>query len=287
MFYIFYGDNELARDEALASLLERVEDAGGCNIQRFDGRTVTFEALRHACDTPPFLSDRRIVIVRGLLERLKQGGKTFQEALLAYLPHLPATTRLFFIEGSRVDRRLGIWKLATRLAEVNPPRAFIREFAAPEPARLPAWIGRRARRHGGEITPQAARALAEAAGHCDLRLLDQELAKLVDYAGGHPITPEMVRLLVPYTRESNIFALLDAVARRDECRALRELDNVLRADAAPAYVLFMIVRQVRILLHVKDLSAQGITKRDIQARLRLHPYVVEKALRQVAGFSFS
>ncbi len=287
MFYIFYGDNELARDEALAALLERVEDAGGFNVQRFDGRSVTFEELRHACDTPPFLGDRRIVIVRGLLERLKQGPKSFQEALVAYLPHLPTTTRLFFIEGERVDRRLAIWKLAATLADADPPRAFVREFKVPTPAQLPGWIQQRVRRKGGEITPHAAHVLAETAGHCGLRLLDQELDKLVDYAGGEPITPDVVRLLVPYARETNIFALLDAIARRDGRRALQELDDLVRANAAPAYVLFMIVRQVRILLHVKDLHAQGLSRREIQARLRLHPYVVEKGLRQVRGFSFS
>ncbi len=287
MFYIFYGDNELARDEALAALLSRAgTELDDFNVSRFDGKAVTFEELRHACDTPPFLGERRVVIVYGLLERLKQGPKAFQEQLVEYLPHLPETTRLFFLEGAGVDRRMAVWKLAEKLATANPPRGFIREFAVPSPAQLPRWIQQRARKKGGQITPQAAQLLAEVVG-TDLRLLDQELEKLVNYAGGQVITPKMVQQLVPYTQQANIFALLDAIAQRNERQALRQLATLLRANAAPTYVLFMIARQMRILLHVKELRAQGASTQEIRRRLNLHPYVVEKALRQVRHFSTS
>ncbi len=287
MFYIFYGDNELARDEAVAALLDRAgTDLDDFNVSRFDGKTVAFEELRHACDTPPFLGDRRIVLVYGLLERLKQGPKAFQEQLVEYLPHLPATTRLFFLEGPGVDRRMAVWKLAEKLAAADPPRGFIREFAVPGPAQLPRWIQRRVRKKGGQISPQAAHLLAEVAG-TDLRLLDQELEKLVNYAGGQVITPEMVQRLVPSTQQANIFALLDAIGQRDERQALRQLALLLGTNAAPAYVLFMIARQMRILLHVKELSTQGASSQEIRKRLNLHPYVVERALREVRHFSAS
>lgn len=286
MFYIFYGDNELARNEALAALLSRAGELNDFNISRFDGKAVTFEELRQACDTPPFLGDRRIVIVYGLLEHLKQGPKAFQEQLLEYLPRLPGTTRLFFIEGPSVDRRMAVWKLAEQLAKADPPRCFIREFSTPAAAELPRWIQRRVRQKGGQISSQAAQLLAQEVG-ADLRLLDQELEKLVDYAAGEVITPHMVRLLVPYTHQTSIFALLDAIAQRDGRQALRQLAALLGANMAPPYILFMIARQMRILLHVKDLSKQGLSLSEIRKRLNLHPYVAEKALQQVRHFSTS
>ena len=54
---------------------------------------------------------------------------------------------------------------------------------------------------------------------------------------------------------------------------------------AATYILFMVARQLRILLGVKELAAQRLRPDDIAAQLGQRPFVVRKALEQVRGFS--
>ncbi|HBY92536.1 MAG: DNA polymerase III subunit delta [Ardenticatenaceae bacterium] len=284
MFYIFYGADDLARDEALNAILSRVPDPAMAelNTTRLDGRRTTFPELRHSCDTIPFLAERRIVIVEGLLERLKGGPKEFADQLSDYLGTLPAHARLFLIEGEKIDKRTALWKRAVKFAEAK--KGVIREFEKPKREALPRWIQARTRQKSGQIDARAAAELATFVGD-DLRLLDSEIDKLVTYAGGETITSETVQLLVPYTAEANIFGLMDAISQRDPRRALTSLQQLLAEGAAPPYLHFMLTRQIRILLQVRELSEFGSTSTEIRQKLALHPFIVEKTLKQVGKFS--
>ena len=53
------------------------------NTVVLDGRTTTLNEIRHHCDTMPFLADRRLVLVKGLLERLGQKGSHADEPIPA------------------------------------------------------------------------------------------------------------------------------------------------------------------------------------------------------------
>lgn len=286
MFYIFFGADDLSRDEALRGLLARVPDAAMAelNTTRLDGRKVTFSELRHACDAMPFLTDRRIVIVTGLLERLKNGPKEMADQLRDYLGALPATARLFLVESDKIDRRLALWKTAQQLAAQN--RGVIKEFAAPEKGTLPTWIRQRTQRHGGKIEPRAAEELATYLPD-DLRLLDAEIDKLVTYAGERPITLHDVHLLVPYAAEANIFEMADAIGRRDVRGAVARLQRLIADGEHPLRLLPMISRQVRMLLQLKELSEAGATPNEIREKLGLHPFVIQKTLPQTKNFSFA
>lgn len=285
MFYIFYGDDNVARDEALQNLLNRVKNPGmgDLNTTKLDGGDITFNDLRNACDAMPFLGERRIVIVNDLLKRFKQGNKDFYDKLVDYLPTMPDTTRLFFIEEG-IDKRLKVWKLAQELAQKDPPEAYVREFATPAQQQLPTWIRRRVHKKGGKIDGQAANMLAEVIGD-DVRLLDAELEKLVNYAGGDVIDAHMVELLVPYTQQANIFDMVDAIGQRNAALALRRLQHLLNENAAPTYLLHMIVRQIRLLLQFRELSDLGLTQKEIRNKTGQHPFVVQKGIQQANNFS--
>lgn len=285
MFYIFFGDDKVARDEALQNLLSRVSDPGmgDLNTTKLDGGDIAFNDVRNACDALPFLGERRIVIIKGLLQRFKQGNKDFYEKLVEYLPAMPDTTRLFFIEDD-IDKRLKIWKLAQELAEKDPPEAYVREFATPKQQQLPAWIRRRVHKKGGKIDGRAASMLAEVIGE-DVRLLDSELEKLVNYAGGEVIDTHMVELLVPYTQQANIFDMVDAIGQRKAALALRRLQQLLNENAAPTYLLHMIVRQIRLLLQFRELTDLGMTQKEVREKTGQHPFVVQKGIQQAKNFS--
>ncbi len=288
MFYIFHGDDELTRTEQLAEMRAQMGDPAmaDLNTTYLEGAALTMAQLHEACDALPLFSERRVVIVTNFLGRFNDGGKSqagkdMLEALLDYLPDLSDSLRLFFVEDSVLPQTHPVVKLAQKHKE-----GFVQVFTTPHRKELSHWVIQRVKHRGGLIEGPAAVALAEAVGE-NLRLLDSEIEKLITYVGGSApmITLAHVDLLVPYTGESNVFVMVDAIGKRDAKTALRMLHKLLEDRQEPMALFGMITRQIRILIQVKDMSADGLAASTIASRAGLHPYVAEKAQKQAMNFS--
>jgi len=303
VFYILHGEDEFSRALALVQL--RQACAGGdpamveLNTTFLDGARLTLGELRHHCDVIPFLATCRQVIVHGLLSRLAPGRKASEEGgaeeepawkraylqdLAAYLPGLPSTTVLFFVENKVIAASQAILKLA-RAQEGNGAE-FVRQFDPPKDAELPGWIHRWVRGKKGTIGGEAVTLLAALVGN-DLRLLDQEIEKLLLYAGERQISSDDVRALVSRARETSIFDLVDCVGRRQADESLRLLHGMLEDGEHPLYLLTMLARQVRILIQVSELRDRRLSESEMTSRLKLHPYVVKKGLAQARNFTLA
>ncbi len=270
------------------------------NTTILDGNQVTLGELRHVCDTIPFMADRRLAIVHGLLSRLSPAARSrgkkrppdqepvwkerFLEDLASYLPNLPPTTRLLLIEHRTLPGSNPIVKLAT--SPEMKGKGFVKLFKQPRDWDMPNWIQERSRSKGGQISREATDLLVILVGN-DLRLLDQEIEKLLIYADGRQVTTQDVQALVSRARETSIFDLVDCVGRRQTDKALSLLHRLLDDGQAPLYLLSMVARQIRILLQIKDLQAQHLSQQEIAKRLSLHPYVVEKGHAQAQNFAMS
>lgn len=290
MYYVFHGDDEFTRSEAVAELKAKMGDPATADVNTtiLNGRNLTLSELIHACDAVPFMGERRLVIVEDMLQRFdpQKGGRSdadqkLVEGLRDYLPSLPETTRLIFDDSKSLHGNNPIIRQAQQ-----DSHGYVQEFEVPRRGAVSGWITHRVQEKGGEIQSGAVMALG-AYGEDDLRLLDQEIEKLLTYAGERPITEADVRRLVPAATESDIFAMVDALGQRDYREAVTRLHELLEAGEPPTYLLYMITRQFRILTQVKELAGQGMRQSAIQSALSLHPFVVKKALAQARNFSLS
>lgn len=290
MYYIFHGDDEFSLSEALTGLIGRMGDPGmvDINTTRLDGRSADLSELIHACDAVPFLGERRLVIVEQMLERFdpRRGGRSeadqaLVEGLRDYLGDLPDTTRLVFVETKTLHVNNPILRQARDQSD-----AYVEEFTVLKPRMIAGWITQRVKGKGAEIEARAAAALSAYGGE-DLRLLDQEIEKLLAYTNGAPITEADVRRVVPTATESDIFAMVDALGQRKGHQALIRLHELVEAGEPATYLLYMITRQFRILTQVKELLNQGVPPPTVASRLSLHPFVAKKAQAQARNFSLT
>lgn len=293
MIVLIHGEEELLRAEALQELKAALgpPEMADLNTTRFDGRKVTLSELQQACDTVPFLTPRRLVIVDSLLSRLAGSGEKaraaaqeeYLQGLSAYLDRVPESTDLAFVEEKSVGRGHPLLRQLQSLQRKKRARLVLCQRKQRDD--LIGWIEARAQAKGGEITRDTTHELIRTVGD-NLWLLDQELEKLVAYtAGKRAIRPEDVRLLVPEARQANIFHMVDALGRKDGKRAIALLHDLLDDGAAPLYLLAMIVRQYRLLLQVKDLVGRGSRRQGIARELKLPDFVVDKMLRQARRYS--
>lgn len=120
MFYILHGEDAFRRGEELAKLTAKMGDPGmtDLNTTRLDGQSITWNELLHHCDSIPFFSDKRLVVIHGLLTRLSaskaaDSDQQFLDKLDGWLPEMPDTTRLVLVE----ERTLPVKNPTLHLAE--------------------------------------------------------------------------------------------------------------------------------------------------------------------------
>lgn len=277
MFYIFHGDDDHSRQEQLADFQAKLGDPAmlSLNTSRFDGRRLSFSELRHACDSIPFLADKRLVIVDNLISH----NPDYLAELIAYLPALPGTTRLVFMESKILPESHEVVLFAKQT-----PNGYVKLFNRLKDRQLDQWIRKRVKDKGGQITNAATHFLAANAGN-DLTLLNNEIEKLVLYKGAEPIEPADVNLLCPHIAEANVFDLVDAIGSRHGRTAARLLQEKLAEGTDPFFLFSMIVRQFRLLIQVKELAETGSTPPEIALQLSIKPFIGNKLTQQSHNFS--
>ena len=135
-----------------------------------------------------------------------------------------------------------------------PDVVEFRRFSADE-AR--AELDRIARAANLKLDPAAAEALVEALA-ADVGRIAVEVEKLSLY--GKPITADDLALLVPDARQSTIFALVNALGRRDRVRSLETLDALVREGEYLPLALTFLATQFRMALVAKEANLRGASQ---------------------------
>lgn len=298
MLYLISG-GEFHREEFVGQLKARMRQLpmGEHNIDEFgpaSGAADVIADVIAACNTAPFLCEKRMVIARGLLagSRARSTGRAPRgrvaapteepsapsESLTDYVPRLPETTHLLVVE----ERASSLQALSA-----VRPDAYKRDCPPLRENVLPRWIADRARKqYAANLSQAAARELAQLVGS-DLRALDSEIAKVVSYAEpGHQIEVEDVRALVS-GGGLGIFEFHDAVAERRPAAALAAAHRFMAGGTDPAEVFAQLAGLVRRLLIVKELAAQrrSVSREAPAFGLTTSPYALDKLQRQAATLS--
>lgn len=284
-FYVLHGSDEFSLRQQVRSLRAAMGDPATAemNTSVLDGKNTSAAQVLSAARAMPFLSDKRLVIVEGMLSWLarKGAGKTGKaelEELAAGLEDLPPHARIVFVETDTLSDKHPIVVAAKTL-----PGGFHKLFGPPP--NLAAWIRGHAREvYGVDVEPQAAAALAAIIDN-DLRAADNEIAKLATYVNGErPITVEDLKLLTTYAAEPDVFEMVDAIGRRDGQTAIRLMHRLLAQDD-PLRLFGMIVRQFRLLILAREHLNAGGAMGSLGQAIGVHPFVAKKLSEQVRAFS--
>ncbi len=177
-----------------------------------------------------------------------------EEALLAAYVKDPTPGVTLVFEATRWDfdgddktKTERVRKYYGSISEVVEFRRF-----TPEEARME--VERLARAMKIALEPAAAEALVEALA-ADVARIAVELEKLQLY--GKPVTAESLPLLVPDARQSTIFALVNALGRRDRARSLDALDSLVREGEYLPLALTFLAGQFRMALVAKEANLKG------------------------------
>ncbi|MFA6347427.1 MAG: DNA polymerase III subunit delta [Dehalococcoidales bacterium] len=294
MLYILAGPDDFSRTEALAEIKKGLGDASmlSSNTSVFDGKKTTPGELATVAQAMPFLSEKRLIIVEGLLERFSsdapksRGKKTTRtsakqndiESYIKIFTGLPESTVAVLIDGEMGKNN----PLFNGISE----KAKVSSFPLLKGEKLTQWIKKRVAKEGGKISPEAVRLLEKQVGG-DLWVMSGEIAKLSTYALGRQIEVEDIKKLVGYTRQANIFNMVDAVLGFKAGVGQQMLQQLMLEGMAPPQILFMISRQVRLMIQVKAMLKERKPQSEMQMKLGLNSdFVWHKTLEQSNMYSF-
>ena len=267
--YLLYGEERYLVNhyaQALAAVLGEPDN--------FDSSAAAASIIM-AAENLPFLTEKRMVRVRdsGLFT---SGRKAESEAMTSYLPSIPDTTVLVFMEAE-VDRRGRLYKKAAELGAAV-------DCETPTPQALAAWLARIFKEKNKTIDPAAASLLIRYAAH-NMQALAQEAEKLAAYTGPRPaVTAHDVEAICSPTLQTKVFDMVGAMAKGNTAAALNMYHNMLLMKEQPLMVLAMIIRQFRIMLMVKAASDKKMPKAQMVKSLGLRSFMVDEALSQSRRF---
>jgi DNA polymerase-3 subunit delta len=292
LLYILHGED----DFSLTKSLEEIKQGLGApallatNTTVLDGQQLSLDQLRTVGETVPFLAEKRLVIIQGLLERFepqvkphrqrKMAPSTVQESeyksFAAALSNLPESTDLVLIDG-RIKSNNPLLKQLSAKAEV-------RTFPLLRGDKLRQWIEREAAEQSASMSPQAVDLLAKLVGG-NLWIMSNEINKLALFASGRRIEVEDIKAVVSSAQEANVFAMVDAILDFKAGVAEQLLEQLLQRGASSAYLLAMLSRQVRMIFQAKELRRQRKAEVEIQSRLGLtSEFALRKTLEQAQRY---
>jgi DNA polymerase-3 subunit delta len=294
LLHILIGEDDYSIRQALEEIKKGIGDpmALMTNTTVLEGKTVTPEQLRAACEIVPFLAEKRLVIVEELLERFEPKGRAPKKKVKNQndqedavkpiadgIKKLPPFTELVLTGGKLNDRNPLLHEIMSQ--------AKVKSFPMLKGNQLGQWIERRlaSQGKGNSISPKAAALMVRLVGN-DLWTMANEIDKLLLFTGGRQIEEADVKAVVSNAQDASIFNMVDAILELRVGAAQELLQQLFRQGMAPAQILVMLSRQVRIIFQVKEMRKQGKSRGEIQSKLGLtQDFVLRKAWEQADGYS--
>jgi DNA polymerase-3 subunit delta len=268
--YLFYGEEDRLKEEAVAALTKRVVDPdfSDFDCEKLNADSANAGAILSAAGQAPFGSERRLVIVNGVELWRERGKQAEADRLAEGLAALSGAGCLALIvkAGEEEGRRKTM--VSAKLDAAVKKFGMAVACPALKGDALARWVQARVRTEGKRIDPEAAETLVRTVG-AEMRPLEMEISKLVSYIGDRDlISTRDVATVVAASPEDVMFTAIDAITRRQTDRALMLLAELHRYDPKPQAVagrlLVLLARQYRMLWQAKFLSDQRVSPRDVR-----------------------
>jgi DNA polymerase III delta subunit len=291
----FWGDDGYGLDRAAGGIGDRLEAATGIRPARWNisGAEVSAARIGERVATATLFGGGTLAVVSepSPLFRSRDGREALAETLRMVAPG----NGLVFIDPmERLPKALDQARQAF-VVSIRAAGGEARALAAPNGGALVRWIEDRARERSIRLGQGSAAEIARRLGgmvregDVDRRRQGQlavaEIEKLaLLHVDGGEVTLDDVRALVPEAVPGSAFAFLDALGERRARDATDLLERLLGATPEPV-VVAQLYGRVRQLLDVADRLADGQQNRELAAGVKVHPFVLEKLVRQAHAWS--
>lgn len=298
--YLLYGQESYLLDKAKELLKEKVVTSfPELNYHALDGEALTVEQLQNACETFPFGSEKKLVVVRqpAFLKKASKKGEEGQEGdegteqeasaqkdsgelkgYLELLKELPESCCLLLLYYGDLGK-------SKKVNDAITKEGAVFEFKKAEKEDLTKWIKNSFSKHDKKIGFKEMDYFIVLSGYLDknseknLYDLENEIHKIAAFAGEvEDITIEHIHSVMPKSLENDIFKLINSSADKKIAESLSVLHDLLMQGEEIFAVLAMITKQIRTMTSVLELNQKGLDPKAAAARLKVHEFYAKNCL---------
>lgn len=261
LIYVIAGKEAASVGAECEKLVDNLVEPGQRATGLFgaDAAKVTAAEVLDELRTAPFLSDRRVVVIKGADDFVSENRQLLEK----YFDN-PCPTGVLVLTVSS-------WPARTRLAKKLAIAGKLISISQPKRWQLPGRLSRyAAEAHDKNLTPEAAELLIELTGE-ELGRLYSEIDKLALFVGPEKtIAVNHVESLVGHNRLFNSFAVIDACLAGDTGEAVSKLRSMFAADRTAEYTFVGAFGfALRRMFGAKVLLEKGLSVSEIAGRLRI------------------
>ncbi|MCR8746551.1 DNA polymerase III subunit delta [Romboutsia lituseburensis] len=287
--YLFYGREYYLIENAIKVFKESLSESMiDFNLDMIDGKETMLDQLISSIETLPFMDDRKIVIVKDF-ELLKGKKKNFTDSdekyLIEHLNNIPDSTVLVFVVYGDVDKRKALVKKIDK-------NGIVFNCDKLSDMDLFKWVKKKFEVNSAVIDNPQIMYFIEQEGYRDkssektLSDLENEINKISSFIGkGNKVSNEVIDKLSQKKVENDIFKLIDYIGEKNSSNAMRILNDMIYEGESVLGIFAMIARQFKVVVQVRQLQIEGYTSKVIAEKLKIHPFVAGKALKQANNFS--
>lgn len=270
--YLLYGEEAYLKKQYKARFIKAMLPEGDTmNYACYEGKNTDIREVIDLAETLPFFAERRLIVFEDTGFFKSSGGD-----LADYIGEMPDTTYFIFIENE-VDKRSKLYKAVKA-------KGYIAELGIQDESTLRRWIQGLVAKEGRQMEPADITYFLNKVG-TDMENITKELEKLFCYAiDRDKLTGEDIDAVCTTQITNHIFEMVNAVAAKQQRRALDLYYDLLALKEPPMRILFLLIREYRMLFQVKALMQQGCTKKEIAARAGIHPFAAGRYMEQAKKF---
>jgi len=277
--YLFYGNENYLKEDILKKLRNRLIDSAyrELNYKVFYGEKLSINEVINDLETLPLVSKHKLVVIKEA-EKINKNGET---KLIDYFNRLSLknnfSTLIIIYKESSPNK-----ELITAIKRIG----VVANFSITDKAKLALWIKSKFIQSNKKITQEALFYLQSIVGS-DLGRLFNEIEKIDIYAKDQKIIEkEDVMITIGGSEAVNIFKVLDSVGDKDIKNAIDGLVKLNQGNLHHLSIFAMIYRQIKLILQTKLLLVNGFNFKEVEKKLRLPYFVVEKTIKQSKKYTF-
>ncbi|GFN34724.1 DNA polymerase III subunit delta [Tepidimicrobium xylanilyticum] len=296
--YLFYGEEEYLIDYTVLTLKNIYIDSSleALNYVILDGKSLKFDSILNACETLPFMSEKKIVVIKDfpLFSNKREKEEISEEfklppsknPLIKYFGELPDYLCLIFVEKDEsINKSNALYKSIINSGELV-------EFAKLKGNDLNDWVEKSFKKYNKKISKSSINYFVQQSSYLDsnynrtLYDLENEIIKISNYlSNGEEVTNDIIDLLMSKPLEMNVFNLLNSISQKNGEKAIRLFNEMYRSNEPVLFILHMIVRQLRNMLNYKVLRLKGYSEGDVFSKMNLKQYEYRKVANQSSNFT--
>ncbi|MEJ7584171.1 MAG: DNA polymerase III subunit delta [Acidimicrobiales bacterium] len=278
--HLVKGSDDVLREEAVTSLVDALVGDGDRSIlvDEFAGSEYELDEAVDAAQTLPFLTDRRVVVIRHLGRFARA---ELQAPLLAYLERPLSSTDLVLVWERSPEPGAKFAALPPKLGQaLKAAAAEVTEVDPPQKGR-DAWVGEQFRIHDLVIDGAGRERIAERLGENPGAVLEL-IERLVGVFGaGARLTVDDVEPLLGQAGGVPPWELTDAIDRGNTAAALDRLHRMMGGgDKHPLQVMASLHGHFTRMLRLDGARIRGEKEAATVLGLRGSTFPARKALSQ-------